>query len=168
VAVLAHIWPSNQASETTYLARHLGLPENFHVTERNFLKLVEQAFDADALSYRYLVIPSRGPPPEARFRQGTIERMTPITHADVRGYAGRQLYLPNAASGKVPYMHLLGWKAVSALRARAEEAAARADLPADLELHSSMDAEGVAAVRNLVDSLRSAGWRLLLRAEACA
>ena len=157
-AILSHIWPSSQAGEARAIGAVLRLPRDFHVSERNFLilpKAVERLFDADAL----LLFPSRGPPRAATFRTGTVENAPLADQPAVAQYVGRTLYLPKEAEGKVPFMRLLGWKAVSAVRAEAEAAAAVEALPADLELDSSRDAEGVAAVSRLVETVRAAGWR---------
>ena len=53
------------------------------------------------------------------------------------GYDGRLLFLPRAADGRVPFMRLLAWKALSALRAAHEDADAQADLPAELALDAT-------------------------------
>jgi hypothetical protein len=61
------------------------------------------------------------------------------------GYDGRLLYLPRAADGRVPFMRLLAWKAVSALRAAHEDVDAQADLPAELALDAT-NSSGAAAL----------------------
>jgi len=140
-AILAHIWPSGHGHEGG--VAHLHLAEDFHVDPRNFLILrkgAEVAFDADAL----LLFPRRGSadgticPTAVSRRFPAKEARIPIAHsAEFAGYHGRTLFLPNAAAGRVPCMRLLGWKAVSALRADAEAADATAALPDELHLDAT-------------------------------
>ena len=59
----------------------------------------------------------------------------PICASD--GYDGRLLFLPRASEGRVPFMRLLAWKAVSALRAAHEDIDAQGELPADLDLDAT-------------------------------
>ena len=162
-AILAHIWPSALAICAQDAGGLFGLPEAFHVTPRNFLilrKPVERAFDVDAL----LLLPrrtaggeqqvasrlfrrhvSRLPEAErAMFAPATATSSpaaAPICTSD--GYDGRLLFLPRASEGRVPFMHLLAWKAVSALRAAHEDIDAQEGLPADLDLDAT-DTSGAA------------------------
>lgn len=126
-AVLAHIWPSVLASESDAMRCLLGLPPAFHLKVRNFLILDERAagaFDADAL----LLLPVRAAlpaPPCVRarpFRLAEVALSGTAARDAVEALAGRELFLPLAADGRVPFMRLLAWKALSALRAGAEEA----------------------------------------------
>ena len=124
---LAHVWLSVLAGEADTLRRVLDLPLAFHVHPRNFLildKSVERAFDADAL----LLLPVRPSPPEPPTVRARVLRHSEFQSstacgdaacAGIAALAGRALYLPRAADGKVPFLRLLAWKALSALRAAA-------------------------------------------------
>ena len=147
-ATLAHIWPSSQAAEADALRRLLDLPAAFHLSPRNFLileKAAEAAFDADAL----LLLPVRAAPPapprvRARaFRLAEYRATAPNGGAAARDavapLAGCELSLPRAAAGGVPFLRLLAWKAISALRAGAEAADdAAAAFPPDLDVDASL------------------------------
>ena len=163
-AALAHIWPSALAPKALDAGGLLCLPEGFHVSPRNFLLLrkpVERAFDADAL----LILPrrtategleavarvfsrhtSRLPDAERALFSRAATAASPAAAAAAAaaapacgstGYDGRLLFLPRAADGRVPFMRLLAWKALSALRAAHEDADAQADLPAELALDAT-------------------------------
>ena len=148
-AILAHIWPSSLAGESDAMRRLLGLPVAFHLAERNFLvldKAVENAFDADAL----LLLPARAvppAPPRARaraFRVGDYRASDAdggaAARAAVAALAGRELLLPRAAEGRVPFMRLLAWKAVSALRAGADfDDDAAAAFPAGVDVDATLE-----------------------------
>ena len=65
--------------------------------------------------------------------------------AAVAALAGRELLLPRAAEGRVPFMRLLAWKAVSALRAGADfDDDAAAAFPAGVDVDATLErgAEG--------------------------
>jgi hypothetical protein len=153
-AQLAHIWPSSQASVADNVGSFLRLRDGFHVEVRNFLILTEDthvAYDADEI----LLLPSRGMPPGVRSRLFKIEREHDATKRnELAKYDGKKLYLPRAGDGKVPYMRLLGWKTVSALRALEEDRTAVADLPEELELDVSRDDAGEFPLRRAVADLR--------------
>jgi hypothetical protein len=164
-AILAHIWPSGKARGSLAVGQLLGLPEGFHVTPRNFLILrkgAEQAFDADAL----LLFPCRGrddaapAAATARSRLFKVARMGAVKQQEAAAaFAGRQLYLPRAHDGHVPFMRLLAWKAVSALRASEEDADAQADLPVELDLNASQDDS--AAAKRAVSRMCNAEFRFV-------
>jgi len=162
-AILAHVWPSNQSQGGLPVAKLLGLPENFNVRPRNFLilsKPVEKAFDADAL----LLLPRSGdgagvpPAVVARVFRSRASRVPSVQPAVLESWSGRLLYLPN---GNVPFLRLLGWKAVSALRASFEEEAAAAELPSEVDLNATVSHDGTsrAALPRAVNSLLEAGAR---------
>lgn len=149
-AILAHIWPSVLASESDAMRRLLGLPSAFHLNARNFLildKTVETAFDADAL----LLLPVRAAPPApprvrarlfrlAEFPASSVAESGAAARNAVAALAGRDLFLPLAADGRVPFMRLLAWKALSALRAGAEDAdeSATTTFPDDVDLDATL------------------------------
>jgi hypothetical protein len=169
-AILAHIWPSSMARDVVVLRRLLGLPQDFHLHPRNFLildKFTENAFDADAL----LLLPARpasGAPASARARVYRLARylahkapdVSEKARADIGALDGRVLFLPGAADGKLPFLRLLAWKAVSALRAGAEaddeaKSVGTADVLWDASLKSGSDT--AAQVGRTVEDLASAG-----------
>ena len=187
-AILAHIWPSVLAPKALDAGGLLCLPEGFNVNPRNFLLLrkpVERAFDADAL----LLLPRRtageGQAVVARVFSRHTNRLPEaeralFSHAAVAaspaaaaaaaaapacgstGYDGRLLFLPRAADGRVPFMRLLAWKALSALRAAHEDADARADLPAELTLDATASSGAAAlAGSGAAGRLTSAGLLFL-------
>ena len=156
-AVLAHIWPSALAGESDALRRLLGLPAAFHLQPRNFLildKAVARAFDADAL----LLLPVREAPPvpprvRARpFRVAEFQTAAAggcsggdgdgsggCVRSNIAALADRELYLPRAAEGCTPFMRLLAWKALSALRAGAEaDEAAAAEFPGEVGVDATL------------------------------
>ena len=166
-AVLAHIWPSSEAVDAEVLVGLLRLPPDFHVQPRNFLVLhkeAEAAFDSEAL----LLFPSRTPTLAATARLFRSERIsggtpgeTAAKRAHLTNFAQRRLFLPLAGEGRVPFMRLLAWKAVSALRAREEEdEAGLADgLPDDLDMNATATARDDGAVVAAVQRLRLAGFK---------
>lgn len=161
-AILSHIWSSGQEEAVGNVAALLCLPDDFHVKPRNFLildKEAEVAFDADAI----LLFPhgaGEGTFIGARSRLLRIERagMDEESKKKVRTYAGRELFLPRANEGHVPYLRLLAWKAVSALRAREDERDASAELPDELVLNASLD-DAKEAPLKAVARLREAGYK---------
>ena len=147
-AILSHIWPSSLASESDAMRRLLGLPEAFHLCERNFLvlhKAAESAFDADAL----LLLPIRAEPPAPPGARARVFRLADYRTAEadsgakarvaVAALSGRALFLPRAADGRVPFLRLLAWKAVSALRAGAEaDEGAAAAIPPEIDVDATL------------------------------
>ena len=147
-AILSHIWPSSLASESDAMRRLLGLPEAFHLCERNFLilhKAAESAFDADAL----LLLPTSAKPPAPPGARARSFRLADYRTAEADGRAealvavaalsGRALFLPLAAEGRVPFLRLLAWKAVSALRAGAEaDEGAAAAIPSEIDVDATL------------------------------
>ena len=145
-ATLAHIWPSALARESDLLRQQLGLPPAFHVHVRNFLILdraVELAFDADAL----LLLPARAKspaPPTVRARAFRIEHQAAAAdggvaaRALIASLAGHELHLPRAGEGRVPFMRLLAWKALSALRAGSEAYEGEAAFPVDVDVDATV------------------------------
>ena len=146
---LAHIWPSSKAREATDLRRVLDLPEMFHLNVRNFLILeeaVESAFDNAAL----LLLPCRavgGAPVEVRSRALLLDKLHVYTRgpaaaaavALIKPYFAQPLFMPRAAEGRVPFLRLLAWHAVSALRARSESDDDRAsELPASIHADATI------------------------------
>lgn len=130
---LAHIWPSSKAVQASAMKRVFGLDEGFHLHPRNFLLLekhVEEAFDNEAL----LLLPRRAvgdTPSEVWSRPLWLDKLARYASKDpgdaaaaemnrLRPYLGQHLHVPQAASGKVPYLRLLAWHAVSALRVRSD------------------------------------------------
>ena len=166
-AILAHIWPSSKAAEAEALISLLRLPHDFHVLPRNFLVLhkeAEAAFDAEAL----LLFPARTPTLSAASRLFRTERITGATPAEtaakrarLNGFARRRLFLPLAGEGHVPFMRLLAWKAVSALRAHEEEdeAGLGANPPVDLDMNATTTTRDDGVVVAAVQRLRMAGFR---------
>jgi hypothetical protein len=173
-AVLAHIWPSSMKSGAVSVRRLLHLPADFHLDVRNFLilnKSVESAFDADAL----LLLPARAEqdaPAVVRARTFRLERfraskeqaVAEVDRSAISALDGLDLFLPCAKDKKLPFLRLLAWKAVSALRAAAEAdddgIAARAEeLHRDVVFDASLDIGGTAAVHvhRTVSDLKSAG-----------
>ena len=134
---------------------------------RNFLilsKSVELAYDADAL----LLLPRRGidgapPAAVARVFGGRLLRLPESVKAQLRSYGGQKLHLPRASEGCIPFMRLLAWKAVSALRAANEETDSFADLPSDVHLDATVTHNDVAvgASARAVDTLKRLGARFL-------
>jgi len=165
--ILAHIWPSSKAADAELLTSLLRVPHDFHVLPRNFLVLhkeAEAAFDAEAL----LLFPARTPTLSATSRLFRTERFTGATPAETSakrsrldGFARRRLFLPLAGEGRVPFMRLLAWKAVSALRAREEEdEAGLADgLPDDLDMNATTTSRDDGVVVAAVQRLRVAGFK---------
>lgn len=161
-AIMAHIWPSAQSTDSIALAAQLGLPADFNVDPRNFLILhkdVEKAYDAHAL----LLMPRKAagalsPSAVARPFARLAGRLAGF---NANNYAGSELFLPKAADGHVPFMRLLAWKTVSALRAVYEEADAVASLPGDLELDATVTGDSRNTVAQAVGALRSHGARFL-------
>ena len=102
------------------------------------------------------------PPPEA---QKTGARFTPAETAAKRsrldGFARRRLFLPLAGEGRVPFMRLLAWKAVSALRAREEEdeAGLGAGPPDELDMNATSSSRDDGVVVAAVQRLRFAGFK---------
>lgn len=137
-AILAHIWPSAFAGMSAHLRRELGLPAAFHVQPRNFLlldKAVERAFDSDAL----LLLPARGvPPAPPTVRARVFHAGATATAGAILPLAGRNLHLPLAAEGRVPFMRLLAWKAFSALRADAEACDGDDELPSEVDIEATL------------------------------
>ena len=149
-ATLAHIWPSALARESDLLRQQLGLPPAFHVHVRNFLILdraVELAFDADAL----LLLPARAKspaPPTVRARAFRIEHQAAAADGGVAARAliaslaghdsPHELHLPRAGEGRVPFMRLLAWKALSALRAGSEAYEGEAAFPVDVDVDATV------------------------------
>ena len=128
---LAHIWPSSKAPEAKGMRRVFNLPEDFHLNERNFLILedaVEAAFDNEAL----LLLPRRAEaeaPAQVVSRALWLERLEKYDPAKkgaaaveartrLMPYFGQPLFLPKADEGKMPFLRLLAWHAISALAAR--------------------------------------------------
>jgi hypothetical protein len=130
------------------MRRLLGLPEAFHLCERNFLvfhKAAESAFDADAL----LLLPIRAEPPAPPGARARSFRLADYRTAEADGGAearaavaalsGRAIFLPLAAAGRVPFLRLLAWKAVSALRAGAEaDEGAAAAIPPEIDVDATL------------------------------
>ena len=184
-AILAHIWPSVLAPKALDAGGLLCLPEGFHVNPRNFLLLrkpAKRAFDADALLLLPRRTPGEGqeavarvfshhtnrlPHAERALFSHAAEAASPAAAAAAAaaalacgstGYDGRLLFLPRAADGRVPFMRLLAWKALSALRADHEDADAQADLPAELTLDATASSGAAAlAGSGAAGCLNSAG-----------
>jgi hypothetical protein len=156
------------------MRRLLQLPIDFHLNVRNFLildKSTELAFDADAL----LLLPARSAtrPVRAaarartyrlsRFRSHKAPEVAAADCEEIKRLEGHELFLPRAAEGHTPFMRLLAWKAVSALRAGAEAAdaeGATADFRSgDVAFDASLESGSAAAVRmrRTVDSFASVG-----------
>ena len=156
-----------KAAEAEALISLLRLPHDFHVLPRNFLVLhkeAEAAFDAEAL----LLFPARTPTLSAASRLFRTERITGATPAEtaakrarLNGFARRRLFLPLAGEGHVPFMRLLAWKAVSALRAHEEEdeAGLGANPPVDLDMNATTTTRDDGVVVAAVQRLRMAGFR---------
>ena len=171
-AILAHIWPSVLAPKALDAGGLLCLPEGFHVNPRNFLLLrkpVERAFDADAMLLLPRRTASEGQEAVAHVFSRHMSRLPEseralFSHAAIAaspaaaaaaavaapvcgstGYDGRLLFLPRAADGRVPFMRLLAWKALSALRAAHEDADAHANLPVEIALDATASS-GAAAL----------------------
>lgn len=157
-AVLAHIWPSAFAGVSAHLCQELGLPHAFHVHPRNFLileKAVERAFDGDAL----LLLPARGVPPAPPTVRARVFRASATAAAAMQPLAGRDLRLPLAADGRVPFMRLLAWRAFSVLRADAEARDGDEELPSEVDVEATLsrDREGAVAGVGGFRALLSAG-----------
>jgi len=126
------------------------------VNDRNFLilpKFFESAFDCDAM----LLLPRRGLPPVVSARINRPE-LLPVEGEQLARLVNfcktaPQLYLPLASAGHVPFLRVLGWKALSAIRERSEDAAATDTAPdyfdADVS-GSNTDAEGVTPLRRAI------------------
>ena len=147
-AILSHVWPSKNSRETDELAALLGLPPGFSVEPRNFLilpKFFEAMFDGDNL----LLLPRRGHPPSVAVRRNRVGGALPPGEQQQRLDAycetAPSLYLPLAAAATphVPWLRVLGWKALSAIRACGEEAGATAGAPDFFDLDVSIDADGM-------------------------
>ena len=168
-ATLAHVWPSALHGESDAMRRLLGLPAGFHVQERNFLVLsreAETAVDNDAL----LLLPARAALPAPPAVRARVFRLDEFRSADtVHGaaaceaaarLAGRALFLPRATQGGAPFLRLLAWKAVSALRAGAEhdDEAAAAAYPQSVALDASLEGgEGARRAAGALAELLSVG-----------
>lgn len=125
------------------------MPPAFHVHVRNFLVLdraVELAFDADAL----LLLPARAEPPAPPTVRARAFRIELFEHqaaaadggvtarAAIASLAGHELHLPRAGEGRVPFMRLLAWKALSALRAGSEAYEGEAAFPVDVDVDATV------------------------------
>lgn len=170
-AILAHIWPSSMARDAVVLRRLLSLPQDLNLHPRNFLildKSLEMAFDADAL----LLLPARPTAPGApasvrarayRLARHRVHKAPEVAEREnIGALDGCELFLPRAATGKLPFLRLLAWKAVSALRAGAEaedDAEAGAGAAGDVAWDASLEigSEVAAHVRRTVEDLSSVG-----------
>lgn len=146
------------------VAALLGLPRNFSVGPRNFLilpKIFEVAFDSDVM----MLLPRRGEPPSVavRFNCNPGDTVPAIQLERLRVFcdASPTLYLPRAAEPdrRVPWLRVLGLKALSAIRAREEEAGAMDDIPDFIDVNVSTDAQGVQPLMAVVNKGRAAGTR---------
>lgn len=162
-AILAHVWPSKYRRETGELAALLGLPPTFSVDPRNFLilpKFLESAYDSDEL----LLLPRRGAPPSVSVRRNRGGLM-PVAHQprlDAFCAAAPSLFLPLAAApaNRMPWLRVLGWKALSAIRARGEEeVGATVDVPDFVDTAVSVDADGMRPLAAVINKARAAGVR---------
>lgn len=158
-AILAHIWPSSKAREADEIRRLLSLPLEFHLNVRNFLileKHVEVAFDA----HKLLFFPQRGSdgsPPTAlarsfqlesyRVNESAVDR--DCARAAVQALHDVQLYLPSVQH--VPFMRLLAWNSISAIREHDET------IPAALHLDASMSSDARGAALDGFSELASCG-----------
>ena len=161
-AILAHVWPSKGSGETTAVAKLLGLAHDFSVQPRNFLilpKLLEAAFDSDAM----LLLPGRGTletPPTVSVRLNQLDLLPPDKQKELADFCAsrRSLYLPQASTNKVPFLRVLGWKALSALRSQGEEEG-ETEVPDFVDANVSVDAEGVPPLRTAIKQSAAVGVR---------
>ena len=150
-AILSHIWPAKAGPSE--IAQLLHLEPDFNVRPRNFLILpkdVETAFDSDDL----LLLPFREQSPQPRL--GVRARLHPdsgVNHA-LRWANHVPLYLPLEAEGNVPYLRLLAWKAISAIRAAFE---GTDECPNFIDLDASLNGDG--AVRRVSERYIQGGGK---------
>ena len=164
-AILSHVWHSKNTRETDELAALLGLPPEFSVEPRNFLvlpKFFESMYDSDKL----LLLPRRGQPPSVAARLnwapgGMLPPGEPQQRLRAYCETAPLLFLPLAAAATphVPWLRVLGWKALSAIRACGEEAGATDGAPEFFDVDVSIDADGVRPLAAAMDRARNAGVR---------
>lgn len=135
-AILSHIWPAK--ADPREISELLGLGSDFNVQPRNFLilpKAIEKAFDADDL----LLLPFRETSPAPH--RGVRARLHPDTDSThPLAWTDRvSLFLPRESEGHVPYLRLLAWKAISALRTAFGGAD---ECPAFIDVDASVDGRG--------------------------
>ena len=150
-AILSHIWPAK--ADPRGIAQLLHLESGFNVEPRNFLilpKVIEKAFDADDL----LLLPFRETSPAPH--RGVRVRLHPETASGhpLAWAAGVSLFLPREPEGHVPYMRLLSWKAISALRAVFE---GTDECPPFIDLDASVNGSG--AVRRATQVYTGGGGK---------
>jgi hypothetical protein len=102
---LAHVWPNALVDAAPSLEDKLALalPHDFYRSPRNYLLLgkdVHDAFDAGLIAF----IPSRG-----AINVRAFKPVPAAVSAQVAGLMERQLVLPRAAEGHVPFRRLLAW-----------------------------------------------------------
>jgi hypothetical protein len=108
---LSHICAASFSNDIQFAAE-LGLPEGFKNMSRNYLLLpeaVERAFDAG----QAIFVPSRSDhgPPRVTFHVVKPDDLPAGSKTEVMSYDKRELHLPLAGEGKVPYLRVLGWMA---------------------------------------------------------
>jgi hypothetical protein len=118
-AILAHIYPSNMARDPRYsdFLKSFGLEQGFAVDPRNFLilpPLVEKAFDAGIL----VLLPKKtATGHDVVIRVVNKALVTnPESLRQIMMYDGQSLRFPKADEKCLPYLRLLGWRAVSIMQ----------------------------------------------------
>lgn len=156
-AILSHIWQARMPTDVA--ERDLHLPSGFHTHPRNFLVLRKQAeiaFDRGVL----LLLPSAGRSVTTKYFCKNKGNLPPfMTGDEVADMAPRTLYLPQADKGKVPFMRLLGWTAISHLRERCENEQAWTSLPPEFSLDSTLTSEHAGVLLSCVADMKTDGWR---------
>ena len=190
-AILSHIWPSEKAPIADDLGAKLKLERGYHISPRNFLilpKAAERAFDAEAITF--LPFRERDGRRGARVRVLNASLVPADEREYVQSLDGCELWLPyvvvatdddagamlaggrtspvaarcneQQAVQRLPFLRLLAWRALGALRRRVEDdEAAAAVTTSEMEamgvsvdeLAASVDSEGNTALRAVVRRL---------------
>ena len=142
---LAHVWPKALVDVARSLEgdEALALPPDFFNSPRNYLlldKATHDAFDAGHIAF----IPSRGAIVVHIFQPVTVRVSEQISRL-----AERQLVLPRAGEGRVPFKRLLSWFAWLAKGLAIFPAQVVADL--DASLTASASEEAAAPLKALLD-----------------
>jgi hypothetical protein len=160
--ILAHVWPSKSGNPETHdVASLLGLPHTFAVEPRNFLllpKFFESAFDSDSM----LLLPRSGAPPAVSARAHQVDLLPAHERQRLSAFCSTTptLYLPLASEGGLPFLRVLGWKGLSAIRARAlHEAEALAGVPEFFDADVSLDGDGQPPLKKAMTRAASLGVR---------
>ncbi len=116
------------------------------------------AVDSDAM----LLLPRSGAPPTVSARANQVDLLAAHERQRLTAFCSTMptLYLPLASDGGLPFLRVLGWKGLSAIRARAlDEAEALAGVPEFFDADVSLDGDGQPPLKKAMTRAASLGVR---------